>query len=127
MSPYRHLAMLAVLVGCIAAIFAFGRSSGRKAEAADHAPSHAALQAGFDKSQTGLRNAGAALRDLSARARAEQARAAEQQARGAHAAAQAAEAARASRARANALDAELQRERRTCTEGEARICGLPLR
>ena len=127
MNPYKHLAMLAVLAAVVLAIFGCGRSSGRKAEAADHAPKHAALQRAYDTAHTGLLNAGAALRSVSARTREEAARAAQQQAQGAQAVAQAQEAARASRARASALERELDRERTTCTEGEARICGLPLR
>ena len=127
MNPYKHLAMLAVLIAAVLSIFAWGRSSGRRAEAADHAPKHAELKRAYDLAHTGLLNAGAALRTVSARTREEAARAAQQQAQGAQAAAEAAEAARAAKARVGALETELKRERATCTQAEARICGVPLR
>ena len=113
--------------GIILALLLAGFGIGWAAQKRSHAPAHAKLERAYELAHTGLLNAGAALRQVSAKAREEAAMAKEQQAAGAEQAAQARADAVTMRDKARRLEDQLREERSTCTEAEAKICGIPLR
>jgi hypothetical protein len=74
-----------------------------------------------------LQGAGDAIRTVNAQAEANVLAAMEQARRGSDAAAAARRDAKKTADRVASLERELEREKTTCTEGRARICGVPLR
>ncbi|GAB1407660.1 hypothetical protein MASR1M8_15790 [Thermomonas brevis] len=127
MNPYT--AGAAALVGLIVvlAIGNAGHRMGVKAEAKRVAPVIEQLTAANESLTARVREVEAAMREANAKVAEEAARAREAQAQGEIAAAQAQEATRAMRQRAATLEQQLKAERAGCHEGEARICGVPLR
>lgn len=128
--PYLSLVKLGLLVALLGASMLGGcrwqasRDADKlAAKDAVIAERNAALQAAADA----LRGAGAAIRTVNAQAEANVLAAMEQARRGADAAAAARRDAEKTAGRVASLERELEREKTTCTEGRARICGVPLR
>lgn len=124
---YLNAIIGVVAVALLITVFAYGRSTGRKAQAADDKVQLDKMTEAYDIARTGLANAGVALREVSAKAHEEAAKAKEQQAQGVVAVEQAKAATKDMRGRVSKLERDLKHERSTCTEGEAKICGLELR
>lgn len=116
-----------VMVALLISVFAYGRSTGRKAQAVDDKVQLDKMTQAYDIARTGLANAGVALREVSAKAHEEAAKAKQQQAQGIVAVTEAKQAAQDMKGRVSKLEHDLHRERTTCSEGEAKICGLELR
>lgn len=123
--------MLLAKIGLVLAILAVpacvGYRMGDKHGIASQQPKIEALGKANGILTTGLARAGAALRDISARTREEAAKAKQQQAQGAIAITEARQAKQASKTRIAALQRALKLERSTCTQAEAKVCGIPLR
>lgn len=127
LAPYRLIAFAVLVIGILAVAMSAGHKMGVKAEAKRVAPVIEQLTAANDSLTLRVREVEAAMREANAKVAEEAARAREAQAQGEIAAAQAQEATRAMRQRAATLEQQLKAERAGCHEGEARICGVPLR
>lgn len=125
--PYLNAIIGVVLVALLISVFAYGRSTGRKAQSADDKVQLDKMTEAYDIARAGLANAGVALREVSAKAHEEAAKAKQQQAQGAVAVTEAKQATQDMRGRVSKLEHDLKHERSTCTEAEARICGIELR
>lgn len=125
--PYLLGAKIALVLAILAvptcAVYKAGDKHGIKSQQ----PKIEALTKANGILTTGLSNAGIALREVSAKAREEAAKAKEQQAAGAVAVTEAKQATQDMRGRVSKLERDLKRERSTCSEAEARVCGIPLR
>lgn len=127
LKPYLNGIIGLVLVAVLLSVFAWGRGTGRKAQAKDDAVKIAAITKAYDIARAGLANAGIALREVSAKTHEEAAKAKQQQAQGAVAVAEAKAVTQGMRGRVSTLERDLRRERSTCTEAEMQICGVPLK
>lgn len=126
-APYRMIALAVLVLGIIAVLLSAGHKMGVKAEAKRVAPVIEQLTAANESLELRVREVEAAMREANARAQQEIAKAREQQAAGAQAVAEAQAAKQRMQGRMSTLERQLQAERAGCSEGEARVCGVPLR
>lgn len=126
-APYRMIALAVLVLGIIAVLLSAGHKMGVKAEAKRVAPVIEQLKRANESLKLRVREVEAAMREANARAQQEIAKAREQQAAGAQAVAEAQAAKRRLQGRMSTLERQLQAERAGCSEGEARVCGVPLR
>lgn len=127
LAPYRMIALAVLVLGIIAVLLSAGHKMGVKAEAKRVAPVIEQLTAANESLELRVREVEAAMREANARAQQEIAKAREQQAAGAQAVAEAQAAKQRMQGRMSTLERQLQAERAGCSEGEARVCGVPLR
>lgn len=127
LAPYRMIALAVLVLGIIAVLLSAGHKMGVKAEAKRVAPVIEQLTAANESLELRVREVEAAMREANARAQQEIAKAREQQAAGAQAVAEAQAAKQRMQGRMSTLERQLQEERAGCSEGEARVCGVPLR
>lgn len=127
LAPYRMIALAVLVLGIIAVLLSAGHKMGVKAEAKRVAPVIEQLTAANESLKLRVREVEAAMREANAMAQQEIAKAREQQAAGAQAVAEAQAAKRRLQGRMSTLERQLQAERAGCSEGEARVCGVPLR
>lgn len=127
LAPYRMIALAVLVLGIIAVLLSAGHKMGVKAEAKRVAPVIEQLTAANESLKLRVREVEAAMREANARAQQEIAKAREQQAAGAQAVAEAQAAKQRMQGRMSTLERQLQAERAGCSEGEARVCGVPLR
>ena len=127
LAPYRAIAAGVLVLAILAVAMSAGHKMGVKAEAKRVAPVIEQLTAANESLELRVREVEAAMREANARAQQEVAKAREQQAAGAQAVAEAQATRQRLQGRMSALERELDAERAGCTEGEARICGVPLR
>lgn len=127
LAPYRMIALAVLVLGIIAVLLSAGHKMGVKAEAKRVAPVIERLTAANESLELRVREVEAAMREANARAQQEIAKAREQQAAGAQAVAEAQAAKQRMQGRMSTLERQLQAERAGCSEGEARVCGVPLR
>ena len=127
LAPYRLIAFAVLVLGILAVAMSLGYKRGVKAEAKRVAPVIEQLTAANDSLTLRVREVEAAMREANAKAQQEVAKAREQQAAGAQAVAEAQAAKQRLQGRMSTLERQLQAERAGCSEGEARVCGVPLR
>lgn len=127
LAPYRMIALAVLVLGIIAVLLSAGHKMGVKAEAKRVAPVIEQLTAANESLELRVREVEAAMREANAMAQQEIAKAREQQAAGAQAVAEAQAAKQRMQGRMSTLERQLQAERAGCSEGEARVCGVPLR
>lgn len=127
LAPYRTIAAGVLALVVLAVAGGIGHKMGVKAEAKRVAPVIEQLTAANDSLTLRVREVEAAMREANAKAQQEVAKAREQQAAGAQAVAEAQAAKQRLQGRMGTLERQLQAERAGCSEGEARVCGVPLR